>query len=121
MQKKLNKVLDLKQSLYKNGEVINSLHSVSDKIVNMNYEHAHMKNKISFIIFFVLSIIFAIIGLIVLFFSWKVGLIILIIVLAFFGLSKLSKWSNKLNKKSQDNYNEKYAFKSKEKEASESI
>jgi len=66
------------------------------------------------IVFLILSIIAGVVGLIVLLFNWKTGLIILGVGVLFFGISRLAKFSNKMNKKFQKRYNEKYAVKQKE-------
>lgn len=84
---------------------------VANRMVNVSYERSNFKNKVSKIIFLILSIIAGIFGLFFLFFNWKMGLIILGIALLFYGMSRLTKLGNKMNKKFQKEYNEKYAVK----------
>jgi ABC-type transport system involved in cytochrome bd biosynthesis fused ATPase/permease subunit len=55
------------------------------------------RNKIGRYISLIISIISLIISLIAFIFSWKAGLIFLAISALFFGISRLSKYANKIN------------------------
>jgi hypothetical protein len=79
------------------------------KLINMNYEHTKIKNKISSVIFLIFSILFLIISFFLFVFTfWKGGLIFLGIAILFYVFSKLGKWANKKTEKVQQNFNKNF-------------